>query len=616
MYQPKKSLNSRRISSQKYIAIIQKYLVFKCKWSRKGFMRTRWNLNGTVFDLINIHLFHDASNFVAMETFPSVYSKTRQRALEYTLERFHNDQHGTAPFFLFGDFNFRTDTRGVINRLCEGLNEVKTEQENGCSNKVEYRDAESRAILTLGKKEFCHLEHQAVFLDQTWLREYDRELEGFCGQLFEYPIEFPPSYPFVEDSKVSSDYMKTRCPAWCDRVVLSETARPLVLTEGLLEYGLIGRDSCMGDHKVQKKFTFLNDFTELRVYLGETLAREKLCSTAEEQRQRLLARLGGQPPPPGYIVGGSPSPPPAYIDMSRSSTLTSTINSSKSDLNCYELMSDCTPTFIPNNLNTGGKSGRLGRRERFLFVGQTKKCWGTLLTVPQPQLHLYGHQGDAKAHTNLQLDGYQARPLASNTATTNKIETTNKTNNHQLSTFEIFCPGKKTYQFTAESVTEMTSWVEAINEACLRHKRQLPCVPHGYSVPQAPPMPAQELYDTPDSRVRPVTPTSQKHMQQDYERMQDSLYHIIDDKRRPKQEQLYKNVGVEDEDETCYYNLVPRAVEDIYQTITETDKTITTNPNIRTAPQNRIQAIIQAMEASIAEAQLYEPVDTSQELSR
>ncbi|XP_073970945.1 inositol polyphosphate-5-phosphatase A isoform X7 [Rhodnius prolixus] len=221
----------------------------ECKWSRKGFMRTRWNLNGTVFDLINIHLFHDASNFVAMETFPSVYSKTRQRALEYTLERFHNDQHGTAPFFLFGDFNFRTDTRGVINRLCEGLNEVKTEQENGCSNKVEYRDAESRAILTLGKKEFCHLEHQAVFLDQTWLREYDRELEGFCGQLFEYPIEFPPSYPFVEDSKVSSDYMKTRCPAWCDRVVLSETARPLVLTEGLLEYGLIGRDSCMGDHK-------------------------------------------------------------------------------------------------------------------------------------------------------------------------------------------------------------------------------------------------------------------------------------------------------------------------------------------------------------------------------
>lgn len=40
----------------------------ECKWSRKGFLRTRWSVRGTVFDLINIHLFHDASNFIAMET--------------------------------------------------------------------------------------------------------------------------------------------------------------------------------------------------------------------------------------------------------------------------------------------------------------------------------------------------------------------------------------------------------------------------------------------------------------------------------------------------------------------------------------------------------------------
>lgn len=30
-------------------------------------MRTRWKLTGSSFDLINIHLFHDASNFTAME---------------------------------------------------------------------------------------------------------------------------------------------------------------------------------------------------------------------------------------------------------------------------------------------------------------------------------------------------------------------------------------------------------------------------------------------------------------------------------------------------------------------------------------------------------------------
>lgn len=109
----------------------------ECKWSRKGFLRTRWSISGTVFDLINIHLFHDASNFVAMEMvslcnhsmdnlltglfivviyfqFPSVYSKTRRRALEHTLDRFHNDKYPNVPYFLFGDFNFRTDTASVI----------------------------------------------------------------------------------------------------------------------------------------------------------------------------------------------------------------------------------------------------------------------------------------------------------------------------------------------------------------------------------------------------------------------------------------------------------------------------------------------------------------------
>lgn len=37
--------------------------------SRKGFLRTRWQLaeNLAPFELINVHLFHDESNFVAMQ---------------------------------------------------------------------------------------------------------------------------------------------------------------------------------------------------------------------------------------------------------------------------------------------------------------------------------------------------------------------------------------------------------------------------------------------------------------------------------------------------------------------------------------------------------------------
>ncbi|KAK7901324.1 hypothetical protein WMY93_018093 [Mugilogobius chulae] len=58
------------------------------KWSRKGFIRTRWALADCAFDLVNIHLFHDASNLVACERSPSVYSGTRQKALGYVLDRY------------------------------------------------------------------------------------------------------------------------------------------------------------------------------------------------------------------------------------------------------------------------------------------------------------------------------------------------------------------------------------------------------------------------------------------------------------------------------------------------------------------------------------------------
>ncbi|XP_066589048.1 uncharacterized protein 5PtaseI [Prorops nasuta] len=225
----------------------------ECKWSRKGFLRTRWSIRGTVFDLINIHLFHDASNFIAMETFPSVYSKTRRRALEHTLDRFHNDKYPNAPYFLFGDFNFRTDTSGVIKKLTEDTQEKKLSSKGNIS-KLQFRNKEDDLILTLGKKEFSHCEHQNVFMQNSgeWLREYDKELEDFDGRLFEFPINFVPSYPFEEDVNEATNYMQTRVPAWCDRVLLSPAAKTLVQSissSNAVEYGIIGPATCMGDHK-------------------------------------------------------------------------------------------------------------------------------------------------------------------------------------------------------------------------------------------------------------------------------------------------------------------------------------------------------------------------------
>lgn len=61
---------------------------FQCKWSRKGFLRTRWNLNGTIFDLVNIHLFHDASNFVAMETVKMLIFRLDFCSFRITIDQF------------------------------------------------------------------------------------------------------------------------------------------------------------------------------------------------------------------------------------------------------------------------------------------------------------------------------------------------------------------------------------------------------------------------------------------------------------------------------------------------------------------------------------------------
>uniref|UniRef100_A0AAG5DY86 inositol-polyphosphate 5-phosphatase n=1 Tax=Anopheles atroparvus TaxID=41427 RepID=A0AAG5DY86_ANOAO len=221
----------------------------ECKWSRKGFLRTRWFLNGTVFDLVNIHLFHDASNLAACEEYPSVYCKSRRRALVHTLERFHKDTaNRPVPYFVFGDFNFRCDTEGVIKKLTEDLTVHRVQNAKHDSTKVQYRDADGANVLTVGKKEFFHND-QSTF-KESWLRQFDRELDSLRSILYEYPITFPPSYPYEEDPLQPCSYMATRCPAWCDRILVSPAARKLI-SEGSTgdSYGIIGADVCMGDHK-------------------------------------------------------------------------------------------------------------------------------------------------------------------------------------------------------------------------------------------------------------------------------------------------------------------------------------------------------------------------------
>ena len=81
---------------------------------------------------------------------------------------------------------------------------------------------------------------------------YDMEVSDLRDRLTEFPLAFPPTYPFAEDPSTGTSYMRTRCPAWCDRVLMSHDAKNLVQNDGRdadLSYDVIGKDVCMGDHK-------------------------------------------------------------------------------------------------------------------------------------------------------------------------------------------------------------------------------------------------------------------------------------------------------------------------------------------------------------------------------
>ncbi|XP_072335241.1 inositol polyphosphate-5-phosphatase A isoform X1 [Scyliorhinus torazame] len=229
----------------------------ECKWSRKGFIRTRWSVTDCAFDLVNIHLFHDASNLIAWETSPSVYSGTRQKALTYVLDRITDQRYEKVPHFLFGDFNFRLDSKGVIESLCASatMQTIRAADTNQI-NKLIFRESKNdrKVVLQLEKKLFDYF-NQDVFRQNNGveLLEFDRELSVFKDKLGEQEISFPPSYPYSEDSNQGKQYMNTRCPSWCDRILLSHSARDLIHKaendEKSVIYDNIGPNVCMGDHK-------------------------------------------------------------------------------------------------------------------------------------------------------------------------------------------------------------------------------------------------------------------------------------------------------------------------------------------------------------------------------
>nr|XP_045370792.1 inositol polyphosphate-5-phosphatase A isoform X2 [Camelus bactrianus] len=211
----------------------------ECKWSRKGFIRTRWCVADCAFDLVNIHLFHDASNLVAWETSPSVYSGIRRKALGYVLNRISDQRFEKASYFVFGDFNFRLDSKSVVETLCTKatMQTVRAADTNEVV-KLIFRESDNdrKVTLQLEKKLFDYV-NQEVFRDNngTALLEFDKELSVFKDRLCELDISFPPRgvchcSPRSDGTWLLTDCDLVLCSTLLDAVLMFQTsAAPSVL---------------------------------------------------------------------------------------------------------------------------------------------------------------------------------------------------------------------------------------------------------------------------------------------------------------------------------------------------------------------------------------------------
>ncbi|XP_062307969.1 inositol polyphosphate-5-phosphatase A [Osmerus eperlanus] len=226
------------------------------KWSRKGYLRTRWIIHNQGLDLVNVHLFHDASNLIACNSSPSIYSANRKKALRYVINRISDSSYTPLPFFLFGDFNFRLDTLSLVQNLSTSADVQTVKDGSDEVEKIifEEKDNDHQVLLHIETKLFAYL-HQAVFREDNGkaLLEYDKEVSAFHDVITEEEILFPPSYPYSEDYTKPTQYMNTRCPSWCDRILMSHTAQDVIHRrddrERSVVYNTLGPNVCMGDHK-------------------------------------------------------------------------------------------------------------------------------------------------------------------------------------------------------------------------------------------------------------------------------------------------------------------------------------------------------------------------------
>lgn len=213
----------------------------------------------------------------------------------------------------------------MLRKLTSGLSRRTSE-----IGDLEFLDNREQVVISIGKKAFNMPDREATFADKwTQWKEYDQETAHVEQRLSEFPLKFPPTYPFEEDPSAGTKYMSTRCPAWCDRVLFSHPTREIIdedsasasagssspavfaaaasaplCTPRHRDYDVIGRDVCMGDHKPV--------FLSLRVKggMGEVEV-PPYSNLSSPMKASNLAKAG----PEGEQVAAEPTAEPAKPDV-------------------------------------------------------------------------------------------------------------------------------------------------------------------------------------------------------------------------------------------------------------------------------------------------------------
>lgn len=103
------------------------------------------------------------------------------------------------------------------------------------------------------------------------------------------------------------------------------------------------------------------------------------------------------------------------------------------------------------------------KRERKMFAPfnmfwlNKQHCWVSLV---DSHLLVYNSDRDGRPYLVLPLRGYKIRPAPG------AITRNNSRRNNEQSSFEIYCPGERTYQFATKNERDMRNWIDAVQDSC------------------------------------------------------------------------------------------------------------------------------------------------------